>query len=306
EAQGRVWPITLPVTNLGQSSECQIPLQDPALSAFHAQLVRHEQGLYVRDLGSSSGTWVNDQCLYGPHALRDGDQLRVGRLQFVFRSSALPRVASQAANTSWAGPRLEVRSGGSLGLSFALGAQPIVIGSSPDCGVRLTDPSVSPRHAELRTVGNSHTLSDLGSHSGSFARGARLVPGQALSLSEGDWLRFGAVDILYSSSARADALASLRPAARVHVTSGSDAGKQGSVGEQLLIGSDPRSGLVISGTQPQQLELRTHAGKFWVRDLSGGRAFRAGAPIGAEFSEIQHGDLLLLNGSVMLRFEEST
>jgi hypothetical protein len=111
---------------------------------------------------------------------------------------------------------------------------------------------------------------------------------------------------LYSSSARADALASLRPTARVHVTSGTDAGKQAGVGDQLLIGSDPRSGLVISGIQPQQLELRTHAGKFWVRDLSGGRAFRAGAPIGAEFSEIQHGDLLLLNGSVMLRFEEST
>ena len=46
--------------------------------------------------------------------------------------------------------------------------------------------------------------------------------------------------------------------------------------------------------------------KFWVRDLSGGRAFRAGSPIGPEFSEIQHGDLLLLSGTVMLRFEEGT
>ncbi|HEY1534282.1 MAG TPA: FHA domain-containing protein, partial [Polyangiaceae bacterium] len=193
-----------------------------------------------------------------------------------------------------------------LGLGFALGPNPVVLGSSPDCGIRLTDPSVNPRHAELRRSGTTHTLTDLGSFNGTFARGARLAPGQALSLSEGDWLRFGAVDVLYNSSARTDALASLRPSARVHVTSGSDSGKQASVGEQLTIGSDPRSGLVLSSALPQQLELRAHAGKFWVRDLSGGRAFRAGSPIGPEFSEIQHGDLLLLNGTVMLRFEEGT
>jgi len=119
-------------------------------------------------------------------------------------------------------------------------------------------------------------------------------------------LRFGAVDVLYSSSARADALASLRPSARVHVTSGSDAGKQASVGEQLTIGSDPRSGLVLSSALPQQLELRAHGGKFWVRDLGSGRAFRAGSPIGPEFSEVQrrfaaaerHGDAALRRGHV--------
>ncbi|MEO8900464.1 MAG: FAD-dependent oxidoreductase [Polyangiaceae bacterium] len=306
EALGRVWPITLPVTNLGQSPECQIPLQDPALSAFHAQLVRHDQGLYIRDLGSSSGTWVNGQCLFGPHSLRDGDQIRVGRLEFLFRSSALPKITLEEQQKRLAGPRLEVRSGGALGLSFALGPNPLVIGSSPDCGIRLTDPSMSPHHAELRGHGAGHTLTDLNSSSGSSARGARLAPGQLIALSEGDWLRFGAVDVLYTSAARADALADLRPSARVLITSGTDAGKKANVEDQLIIGSDARCGLVLHSAPPQQLELRAHGGKFWVRDLSGGRAFRAGSPIGTEYSEITHGDLLLLNGSVMLRFEEGT
>ncbi|HEY5375085.1 MAG TPA: FHA domain-containing protein, partial [Polyangiaceae bacterium] len=306
EAQGRVWPITLPITNLGQSPDCQIPLRDPALSAYHAQLVRHDQGLYVRDLGSSSGTWVNGQCLFGPHALRDGDRVRLGQLEFLFRSSALPQVTLDPEHKSLAGPRLEVRSGGALGLSFALGSNPVVLGSSPDCGIRLTDPSVNPRHAELRPNGALHSLTDLGSYNGTFVRGARLAPGQALGLSEGDWLRFGALDVLYSSSARTDALASLRPSGRVHITSGSDSGRQANIGEQLTIGSDPRSGMVLASAMPEQLELRLHGGKFWVRDLSGGRAFRAGSAIGPEFSEIQHGDLLLLNGTVMLRFEEGT
>ena len=304
ELQGHTLPIVLSVTNLGQSSECQIPLRDPALSAFHAQLVRHAAGLYVRDLGSSSGTWVNGQCLFGPHSLRDGDRIRLGQLELVFRCSALPREAAAAQQKSVAGPRFEVRSGGSLGLSFALGPNAVLLGSGPECAIRLTDPSISPRHAELRFAGGGHALMDLGSHGGTFARGARLAPNQPLSLAEGDWLRFGAVDVLYSSAARADALASLRPSARLVVTSGSDSGKAASVGERLLVGGDAGAGLLLSSVSGPQLELATHNGKFWVRDLSGGRAFRAGSAISREFSEIAHGDLLLLAGTVMIRFEE--
>jgi NADPH-dependent 2,4-dienoyl-CoA reductase/sulfur reductase-like enzyme/pSer/pThr/pTyr-binding forkhead associated (FHA) protein len=306
ELQAHSFPIVLSVTNLGQSPECQIPLRDPALSAFHAQIVRHAAGLYVRDLGSSSGTWVNGQCLFGAHSLRDGDRLRLGQLELVFRSSALPRQAPDAQRKSVAGPRLEVRSGGALGLSFALSQQPVLLGSGPECGIRLTDPSISPRHAELRLAGSGHAVMDLGSHSGSFARGARLAPNQPAALSEGDWLRFGAVDVLYSSAARADVLADLRPSARLSVTSGSDSGKVAAVGERLLVGGDPGSGLYLSSVSGPQLELVTHHGKFWIRDLSGGRAFRAGSPLAREFSEIAHGDLLLLAGTVMLRFEEGT
>jgi predicted component of type VI protein secretion system len=199
---------------------------------------------------------------------------------------------------------LEVRSGGALGLCFALGQQPLLVGSSPECSVRFTDPSVSPRHAELRSAGSAYWLSDLGSHGGSYVRGARLLPQQPVTLAEGDWLRFGAVDVLYTSAARADALASLRPSAQLVVTSGSDSGKTASVGERLLVGSDPSSGLVLTSVSGPQLELCTHNGRFWVRDLSGGRAFRAGSPISPEFSEIHHGDLLLIGGTSMLRFEE--
>ncbi|HWZ87632.1 MAG TPA: FHA domain-containing protein, partial [Polyangiaceae bacterium] len=305
EGLGRTFAITLPVTNLGQSPECQIPLQDPGLSAFHAQLLRYDTGLYLRDLGSSTGTWVNGQCLFGPRALWDGDRIALGKLEFVFRSNALQRRAAEVVQHSVGGPRLEVRSGGSLGLGFALGANAVRLGGAPDCAIRLTDPSVSSHHAEFRAAGAGHVVTDLGSFGGSFLRGARLAPGQVAPLSEGDWLRFGAVDMVYTSLARPDAMAGLRPSARVSVTSGSDSGKTASIGERLVIGSDPRAGFVLPSVAPQQLELAAHGGKFWVRDLSAGRAFRAGSPIGPEFSEIQHGDLLLLSGTVMLRFEEA-
>jgi len=305
ELAGRSFAITLPVTNLGQSPECQIPLPDPALSAFHAQILRYDSGLYVRDLGSSTGTWINGQCLFGPHALGDGDRIAIGKLELVFRSNALARRAPEAPSQSLAGPRLEVRSGGSLGLSFALGAQAVALGGAPDCAIRLSDPSVSAHHARFDRASAGHSVTDLGSFGGTFLRGARLAPGQVAELGEGDWLRFGAVDVLYTSAARPDAMASLRRSARITVTSGSDSGKSAVIAERLVVGSDPRSGFVLPSVAPQQLELAAHGGKFWVRDLSGGRAFRAGAPLGPEFSEIQHGELLLLSGTVMLHFEEA-
>jgi len=305
EIAGRLLPITAQVTNLGQSPECQIPLSDPALSAFHAQILRYDSGLYLRDLGSSTGTWVNGQCLFGPHALCDGDRIRLGQLELVFRSTALVKERAAVAARSFGGPRLEVRSGGSLGLSFALGPNPVRLGGAPDCAIRLNDPSVSANHAEFRAHGSTHAVTDLGSYGGTFVRGARLAPGQPFAMNEGDWLRFGAVDVIYTSAARPDAMASLRQRARIVITSGADAGKSAEVGERLIVGSDPRSGFVLGGVAPAQLELATHGGKFWVRDLSGGRAFRAGSPLGPEFSEIQHGELLLLSGSTMLRFEEA-
>lgn len=306
ELSGRTLPITLPVTNLGQSPECQLPLRDATLSALHAQIVRHAEGLYIRDLGSSSGTWVNGECLSGPHSLRDGDRVRLGQIEIVFRSTALPRLRHATEHKSVAGARLEVRSGSLLGLSFALGQQPLLVGSAPNASLRLSDPSISPQHAELRPHGAAYVLRDLGSQGGTWARGARLPSGQSVQLAEGEWLRFGAVDVLFTSASHADPLASLRPSARLRVSSGTDSGKSASVGERLYVGSDPRSGLVLTSLSGPQLELCTHAGKFWVRDLSGGRAFRSGAPLSAEFAEIQHGEMLLLSGTVMLNFEEGT
>jgi len=63
--------------------------------------------------------------------------------------------------------------------------------------------------------------------------------------------------------------------------------------------------LVRSSALPQQLELRAHG-------RNSGCATWQRARVPCRFAnrprirEVQHGDLLLLNGTVMLRFEEGT
>jgi two-component system, NtrC family, response regulator GlrR len=49
-----------------------------------------------------------------------------------------------------------------------LGIAPLIVGTSPECGLVLSDPRVSRQHCELRITRRGITLRDLGSKNGTF------------------------------------------------------------------------------------------------------------------------------------------
>lgn len=70
-------------TSIGRSSEGDIVLKsDDYASGRHARFSRHGGLLYVEDLGSTNGTFVNDRKAVGATPLRDGDRVRVGSTTF--------------------------------------------------------------------------------------------------------------------------------------------------------------------------------------------------------------------------------
>ena len=69
----------------------------------------------------------------------------------------------------------------------------MVIGRGQGCDVRLPDPSVSQRHATIRTEGGKHSLVDEGSTNGTFVGGVRLSPQTPRALRAGDLIRVGRV-----------------------------------------------------------------------------------------------------------------
>jgi pSer/pThr/pTyr-binding forkhead associated (FHA) protein len=69
----------------------------------------------------------------------------------------------------------------------------IVIGRGLGCEVRLPDPSVSQRHATVRTEGLEYTLLDEGSTNGTFVGEIRLSPFTPRTLKSGDLVRVGRV-----------------------------------------------------------------------------------------------------------------
>jgi pSer/pThr/pTyr-binding forkhead associated (FHA) protein len=75
--------------SIGRLPRCDLPLSwDSEVSRAHA-LLEHAGGAWtIEDRGSSNGTLVNASRIVGPHVLRDGDVLRIGRTQLVFHAAA--------------------------------------------------------------------------------------------------------------------------------------------------------------------------------------------------------------------------
>jgi pSer/pThr/pTyr-binding forkhead associated (FHA) protein len=70
-------------TSIGRSSASDIVLKsDDYASGSHAQLTHHGGLLYVEDLGSTNGTFVNGRKTVGATPLRHGDSVRVGSTTF--------------------------------------------------------------------------------------------------------------------------------------------------------------------------------------------------------------------------------
>ena len=64
---------------VGRAAGCQISLDDTFASQLHARIFRKEGKLYLEDLGSTNGTFLNRKKVTAPAPLRTGDRIQVGR-----------------------------------------------------------------------------------------------------------------------------------------------------------------------------------------------------------------------------------
>lgn len=81
--KGRVFELTEDRTHLIGRVGGAITLPDRSVSRIHAELTPQNGRWYINDAGSTNGTFVNGRRLASPTAMRDGDQIRVGRTVFV-------------------------------------------------------------------------------------------------------------------------------------------------------------------------------------------------------------------------------
>jgi diguanylate cyclase (GGDEF)-like protein len=68
---------------VGRSSKCDIQIDQESISRNHSKIVNTGKSILIRDLGSTNGTYVNDEPI-DEYALRDGDLIKVGRTIFKF------------------------------------------------------------------------------------------------------------------------------------------------------------------------------------------------------------------------------
>jgi pSer/pThr/pTyr-binding forkhead associated (FHA) protein len=69
--------------SIGRSPDAGVFLDDVTVSRNHALLVRRRDGLYIDDLGSLNGTYVNRRRIES-HLLADGDEIQVGKYKLSY------------------------------------------------------------------------------------------------------------------------------------------------------------------------------------------------------------------------------
>ena len=83
---GRRFALDKPEHMIGRTANVDIPVLDERVSQKHAKVVVQDGRHFVEDLGSTNGTFVNNQPLTGPRKLQDGDLIQVGETVFEYIS----------------------------------------------------------------------------------------------------------------------------------------------------------------------------------------------------------------------------
>ena len=82
EARTAVQVAETPFT-MGRGSDCSLPVPDDQASRFHCQIEREGAVYFLKDLGSTNGTFLNGVRVVSSR-LHAGDQIQVGSSQILF------------------------------------------------------------------------------------------------------------------------------------------------------------------------------------------------------------------------------
>jgi hypothetical protein len=117
------------LTNVGRGPGNDLVLVDPTVSWHHAALWVEGNATWVRDLGSTNGTWRNGRRLTGQEPLEHGDRIRFGATVEALVEAAAPPdpMRDVLIEDIASGVRLPLRS------------DRFYLGSGPDCDLHIAD-----------------------------------------------------------------------------------------------------------------------------------------------------------------------
>lgn len=149
---------------IGRDPQCDLHLDNRALSRRHAQIEKRGAAIWVRDLNSQNGTYVNGNRINEPLALNGGDVVEVGRYHVFIEGVEAARVDTPVLTLS--GPEGRHR--------FAMVGEEIIIGRAPSCDIAIGHKSISRRHLRIAADGDVFVAEDLGSQNGTRINGKRI------------------------------------------------------------------------------------------------------------------------------------
>lgn len=173
-------PLKGPSMVIGRDPSTDVHLDNRALSRRHAQIEKRGAAIWVRDLGSQNGTYVNGERIGEPRPLAGGDVIEVGRYRVMIEGVEEARADTPVLTLT--GPEGKHR--------FAMVGDEIIIGRAPSCDIAIGHKSISRRHLRISIEDTTFIAEDLGSQNGTRLHGKRISgptafrPGDQLQMSE--------------------------------------------------------------------------------------------------------------------------
>jgi pSer/pThr/pTyr-binding forkhead associated (FHA) protein len=210
-----------PSFSIGRKPDNDLCLEDPAVSGHHARVVKIQEVLFVEDLTSTNGTFINDRKV-DRKQLQDADVVKIGPYRMIYRQQTVPAdtalptratadtdktvvftgyAARDSAPASESSGLVRVLSGKTDQSEYRLTKQVSVIGAQEDAAIRLTG-WFAPKTAAIiarRPQGYFVTMTEGGKQ---ILLNQKAVKGQA-ALADGDVIEVAGVKLYFSIAEKA-------------------------------------------------------------------------------------------------------
>lgn len=185
---------------VGRSKSADVCLADPRCSRRQCELVRTGGGWLLAPLALDNPTRVNGKTVIDPVRIHDGDTIDVGETALAFRDRpGGGSIRDSSAEQTMLGTDCSVVIDDAIRGNRPLPlVGEVLIGRDPKCGLVLSHPLVSRRHARVAVHGRVASLADLGSANGTFVNG-RPVAG-SVPLSPGDRIDIGPYTLTFTGT----------------------------------------------------------------------------------------------------------
>ncbi len=189
-----------------------LEIEDKAVSRKHCEIARRDDGWWVKDLGSTNGTFVNGDKI-GEFKLRHLDEIRVGKTRILFAETMAEKDHTLAEREDEERPGgdetkisedgreserplpqgrefyFEFMTGAKKARSYQFERSKVILGRGEEADVLLDDEGVSRKHALVEVYSRDQVyIQDLASHNGTWLNGIKT---KNTKLLHGDLIRMG-------------------------------------------------------------------------------------------------------------------
>jgi len=149
------------LVTIGSDPANGLVIRADGVSDFHAEFSTEGDRVFIVDLLSSAGTYVNEHKIGARQELQPWDVIRLGSAELELNHPAVAKPILwwlEISHPDGSSRRVDL-------------TEVATIGRDPACEIALDSDLLSRRHAEIRTVRDYLEVTDLGSVNGTFING---------------------------------------------------------------------------------------------------------------------------------------